>query len=366
MQNLIDLRMFAGASLLRKGVVGGLLLALMWLVQACCTGPMCREVNSGPDRHRTRATTVKVPSVNDDSVNASAKDATDWKTFELKKYSQLVVELHWDNQEARLTVALFDSIGARVAQGEAWGQKGQRLIVPKAKKGRYFVRVQVSGEGGSHYSLRIRRKRVKGGTCHNCTVGEKICLKKDGYALCGKTPTGCNAWIQTFACPKGQSCQNGACVEGCVNQCAAEERRCAARASYQVCRKSAEGCFQWSEVTPCGRRRRCYHGKCRRRKPSNLGKTVKPPPSTETSVKGGAKGKIISMYRYRDRMTLHIEISAEAGIRAGMTGTVLRGGSQSALPNGRIKVTKVSGRYCIATTTLKKIGKNRWVRINVR
>jgi hypothetical protein len=47
-------------------------------------------------------------------------------------------------------------------------------------------------------------------------------------------------------------------------------------------------------------------------------------------------------------------------------GTVLDGNSNNPLPGGQIKVTKVSGRYAIATTSLRKLGNNRWVRLRAR
>jgi len=78
------------------------------------------------------------------------------------------------------------------------------------------------------------------------------------------------------------------------------------------------------------------------------------------------RGKIISLYRYRGRMTLHIEISGDALIKPGMTGSVLKEETEQALSNGQIQVVKVTGRFCIATTDLLKLGKNRWVLIRSR
>jgi hypothetical protein len=47
-------------------------------------------------------------------------------------------------------------------------------------------------------------------------------------------------------------------------------------------------------------------------------------------------------------------------------GKVLEWNTGKPLPGGEIKLTKVVGRYAIATTTLIKLGKNRWVQIYPR
>jgi hypothetical protein len=50
-------------------------------------------------------------------------------------------------------------------------------------------------------------------------------------------------------------------------------------------------------------------------------------------------------------------------VKPGQLGNVLEGESNKALPDGEVKITKVSGRYAIATTSLQQLGKNRWIRL---
>jgi hypothetical protein len=64
-------------------------------------------------------------------------------------------------------------------------------------------------------------------------------------------------------------------------------------------------------------------------------------------------------------MTLHLEIGNHPEVKPGMPGVVLSGSSKKPLPGGEIKVTRVTGRFAIATTSLEKLGKNRWVAIRV-
>ncbi len=99
----------------------------------------------------------------------------------------------------------------------------------------------------------------------------------------------------------------------------------------------------------------------RSRPPRGAGAKIEPLPTPVVS-----KGHIVSMYRYRGRMTLHIELGESVEVKPGQTGTVLKGETNEALENGEIQVTKIAGRYCIATSSLQKLGKNRWVRFNVR
>jgi hypothetical protein len=63
------------------------------------------------------------------------------------------------------------------------------------------------------------------------------------------------------------------------------------------------------------------------------------------------------------RTRLHLECTDITHVKAGLSGTVLDGNSGGALAGGSIRISRVSGRYAIATTSLQKVGNNRWVRI---
>ena len=91
-----------------------------------------------------------------------------------------------------------------------------------------------------------------------------------------------------------------------------------------------------------------------------------PKKNGQRKTQGGAKARIISIYRYRGRMTLHLEIGDNPRVKPGQIGVVLSGSSKTPLAGGEVKVVKVSGRYAIATTSLQKLGKNRWVLIKVQ
>jgi hypothetical protein len=78
------------------------------------------------------------------------------------------------------------------------------------------------------------------------------------------------------------------------------------------------------------------------------------------------KAKIISIYRFRGRINLHLMLGSSSEVRPGMAGRILDGNSATPLPGGGIQITKVSGQYAIATTNLDQVGKHRWVSIDLR
>lgn len=225
--------------------------------------------------------------------------------------------------------------------------------------GRHYIRVRARGKRDeSQYALRLMFHGGEGGgkcRCHECQAGEQRCLGKDAYILCAKRSATCNAWDQVFSCPSG--CRAGRCT-GCSDECTLGSRRCA-EGGYQVCRRSENGCASWSARAACGRGKHCRGGRCLR-----AGRATRPAPQPERPQ--AARGKIISIYTYRGRMTLHIEIGDNPEIKAGMSGVVIEAATGNALRDGGIKITRIAGRYAIATTKLTELGKNRDVRIFLR
>lgn len=343
---------------------GAPLVALATLLTGCCTAGPCLDRLSGADRQRVKATRLEIGVVHNDRVSSPKRDRTDWKFVELSQPGKLTVQLHWDQGGSQLELAVFDVLGVEIQQGRVWGAGGLRAVVAVEEAGRYYIRVRGRGKkDASNYSLRLRFKPDRGtAICHDCKEGQRKCLGERGYVICEKIGKGCNAWSKSVSCEKGSPCVEGVCkaAKGCKNQCSDGEHRCEGAKGYQVCRKNAKGCYVWSDVKRCPRGRRCRRGRCRGpKKPTHTPTVQKKPP------KKSLRAKIISIYRYRGRMTLHIEIGNHP-VKPGQTGVVLSGTSNKPLPGGEIKVLKVSGRYAIATTSLTKLGKNRWIRLDAR
>ncbi len=340
----------------------GALVAPVLCFAACATN---RNELSGPDGKRISAPKLELASILNDEVSAPERDATDWRLIELNEPGNLIVKMHWDNAKARLSLDLFDALGQRLQKGKPWETQGQQATVERAKKGKYYVRVEAIGDkADSSYSLEVKVEPVEPTRCHDCKVGDQICLGKDGYATCNETDEGCNAWTQTFSCPKDKSCRAGQCVEGCVDACQAGARECASDSGIRVCEKSSAGCYRWSTTRSCRSNQRCSGGVCRKRR----GGRPPPPPPPPKVEKVYVSGTITTMYEEGGRRMLHIKLGpgAKGKVKRGQSGEVLRGDSSSPVGSGKIKVVKLLGDYCTASTTLTELGRNKRVRFLVR
>jgi hypothetical protein len=332
----------------------------------CCTSAKCLDSKSSLDRVRVKAGKVSLGVVHNDEVSAPKRDRTDWKVVEVPKPGKLSVQLHWDNGRARLELAVHDVLGALIQQGRPWGAGGLRTLIAVEEAGRYYIRVRARGKRDeSHYSLRLMFKPdTPPPRCDRCVAGERKCLGQGSTMVCAAVRAGCNGWQKPVPCGEGTSCSEGACVvakpvvdppkddsKDCRHQCREGQRRCR-RGAVQACERSARGCLIWKPQERCARDQACRDGACQAR-----------PEPRQAAV----KVRIQSMYIKSGRMTLHLDVGDQAKVLApGQQGMVLEGGSDKPLPNGRVKILKVLGRFAIASTALKELGDNRWVRIDLR
>jgi len=317
---------------------------------------MCLDELSGLNKIRTGASTIKIfGKVINDEVSAPKKDRTDWWHGTLHSPGKLTVQLHWDNGKARLQLSVYDVMGVKIQDGRPWGAGGLKTVVAIERKGRYYIRVRAAGEDDeSHYALRAIFKPesdAPAAECHDCTPGDKKCLGAEGYIICEQIGPKCNSWTKTFSCPKGLLCKNGDCGKTC-HHCRKGSQRCSGSKAFLVCKPKKDGCRGWIKGGACPGSKVCSGGRC-------ITPSAKPRPAPRPGR--CVSGKIISMYKYRGRQTLHIEIGNNPAVQPGNSGYVLEGTSNKRLSGGDIKVTKVSGRYCIATTSLQKLGINRRV-----
>lgn len=349
----------AGRWALHLAFAGALALAGLG---GCCTSARCLDRHSSPDRERVRAASVKLGVVHNDRVSSPERDRTDWKFVDLPKPGKLAVQLHWDNGQARLELTLFDVLGVKVQDGRPWGSGGLRAVAAVEEPGRYFVRVRASAKRDeTNYSLRLEFTPDRpAAQCQPCQPGERRCLGSDAYLVCEQVSRDCNAWSRTFTCAPGVTCREGQC-ETCPEACTPGERRCRGGEGFEVCQAGEASCPSWVSGGSCKSGERCRAaGQCvavRR----GAGPREDPVPSNDR-----ARARIISIYRYRGRMTLHIEIGDNTAIKAGQVGHVLEGAGGARLAGGEIRVSRVAGRFAIATTNLETLGNNRWVEIQLR
>lgn len=81
----------------------------------------------------------------------------------------------------------------------------------------------------------------------------------------------------------------------------------------------------------------------------------------------GVQGRVLSSYLEGGQRVLHIDKGASAGVKVGTTGTILEGpGGANALEGGSFTVTEViDDSKCVAKTSLKSLGRNTRVSLNV-
>lgn len=320
---------------------------------------------SGPDAQRIGAIPVALDVIVDDTVDPEEGDATDWRSIDLDRPGQLVIQLHWDVEKANFTLALHDALGAELAQGEPFGVSGRQITFEITEVGRYYVMAQADVKSPrTPYSMKIGFQKAAAKACHDCTPGQQSCVGKDGYAICQTTPDGCNAWVQVLACSAGQSCREGQCREGCQDQCAPDERRCSGTTGFQVCTRNAAGCLAFADPVSCDGGQTCNAGRCK--KSESAPKPAPPPVVAAVPAEVWVKGEISNAYSEGGQRMLHIKIGNDNQVTVGMVGMVLEGGSDKPAPNGEIKVVGVSGAYVRATTRLESLGNKRRVQIKIK
>ena len=105
-----------------------------------------------------------------------------------------------------------------------------------------------------------------GGTCvtqctNQCTPGAVQC-SGTGVQTCKVMANGCSDWDTAVPCPTGQTCSNGVCTGGtCTNQCTPGQLSCSGN-SVIKCVLGASGCYEWDSGTACPTGETCSGGQC--------------------------------------------------------------------------------------------------------
>jgi hypothetical protein len=94
-----------------------------------------------------------------------------------------------------------------------------------------------------------------------CADGTKAC-QGNGVKTCALQANGCFDWSAVSPCDSQQYCDGGVCVGDCSDQCTDGARACEDD-GYKVCALQASGCFGWGAVVPCGTTQICDQGSCR-------------------------------------------------------------------------------------------------------
>jgi hypothetical protein len=144
-------------------------------------------------------------------------------------------------------------------------QAGRELaieIVGLRGEARYAAgRVVVTPIRGAETAATLALTRTRCGAW--CTEGTRAC-DTDGFVVCEVQPDGCMAWSARAACTVDEPyCSFGVCGAECVDECAAEERRCAGPDATEVCgQRDSDPCFEWMPPTDCADGETCSFGSC--------------------------------------------------------------------------------------------------------
>ncbi len=110
-------------------------------------------------------------------------------------------------------------------------------------------------------------ERCEAGECvydceDECEWRTSVCVAP-GIAACGEFDADpCFELGEPAACPDGQSCSDGACRVDCVDDCAAGATDCALGGLRRCGDFDGDPCRDWSSPTPCGADAECRDGAC--------------------------------------------------------------------------------------------------------
>ncbi len=132
-------------------------LVLLVLLLPGCAVNVHPNRNTGGDGERFQAKPQELNKMFMDSVDYDDGDATDWRYVVVGQRGLLTVTCHFDNPQAKTSVAVRDAVGNVLAMQHHDGQPRQEATV-KVKPGvdgtgKYFVEVNALEEGAiSQYS----------------------------------------------------------------------------------------------------------------------------------------------------------------------------------------------------------------------
>jgi hypothetical protein len=113
------------------------------------------EGASGPDAYRHQAAQIALEEPQTDSVSIDEGDQTDWRAFEIYDGGRLAIEFSADEQDAEVSLAVFDRYGTELRAVERPGGAVSTLTVDAARGGRYFLRIQAVSGPTTAYDVKV-------------------------------------------------------------------------------------------------------------------------------------------------------------------------------------------------------------------
>ena len=129
----------------------------MIVATAACSSPDSKTGKDGK-RHEARELPLDEWTIDENGVNYSGGDRTDWKKFDVPRQGPVVVELLIDKPTATINVALYNSRGKLIKEANnRFGKDRASLrLEAEAPQGICFLQVFARGSGDqSVYSTRV-------------------------------------------------------------------------------------------------------------------------------------------------------------------------------------------------------------------
>lgn len=95
-----------------------------------------------------------------------------------------------------------------------------------------------------------------------CEDGVTQCVGDGAVHTCSLARGGCLEWSDPQPCAADETCQDGACVTGCVDACDAGASQCSGGGISECVDDPDTGCTVWSDAAACGPGQVCQQGAC--------------------------------------------------------------------------------------------------------
>jgi hypothetical protein len=101
-------------------------------------------------------------------------------------------------------------------------------------------------------------------TCTDeCAEGEARCDGPGAARRCGRVgDRPCFQWLPAVACSAGESCANGRCAAGCTDECPTAATKCLSGGVVVCDDFNHDGCREWGPTTLCVDGQSCTNGVC--------------------------------------------------------------------------------------------------------
>ena len=133
----------------------------MIVATAACSSPDSKTGNDGK-RHEASQLPLDEWTIDENGVNYSDGDRTDWKKFDVPRKGVVVIELLIDKPSANINVALYDSTGKLIKEGSNRSGKDRAALRLEAEAPQGLCFLQIFALGSSDQSVYSTRVTLGG------------------------------------------------------------------------------------------------------------------------------------------------------------------------------------------------------------